>query len=110
MRKIIFSWLVTSSQVVLNDDAYSYLKAAEIFSDQGLKSTLGLYGWYGYSVVIAMADSILPTTLINSAHLFNALCFVLLTWFFITLVNEFSGTKESRNFRCNRDSLLSHYQ
>ncbi len=95
---IIFSWLVTSSQVVLNDDAYSYLKAAETFSDQGLKSTLGLYGWYGYSVVIALADSILPTTLINSAHLFNALCFALLTWFFITLVNEFSRTKEAAIF------------
>jgi len=95
---MLFSWIVIAGQVVLNDDAYSYLKAAELFAGQGLGATLGAYGWYGYSVIISLVDSILPTSLVNSAHIFNAMCFALLVWSFITLVSEFTPSREARFF------------
>ena len=95
---VFFSWIVIAGQVVLNDDAYSYLKAAELFASQGLGATLGAYGWYGYSVIISLVDSILPTSLVNSAHIFNTLCFALLVWSFITLVSEFTPSREARFF------------
>lgn len=95
---VLFSWVVIAGQAVLNDDAYSYLKAAELYASQGLGATLGAYGWYGYSVIISLVDSILPTSLVNSAHIFNTMCFALLVWSFITLVSEFTPSKEARCF------------
>lgn len=84
----VFSAWIIYSDPVLNDDAFNYLRAAEVFSAQGLDTVLDRYGWYAYSVLIALFDNILPGGLPASAYLINTLCYMLMTWAFIALSRE----------------------
>jgi len=93
-----FSIIVISSTPVPNDDAFSYLRAAELFSRQGLNATLVNYGWYWYSVLIACLESLLPIGLMNAAHLVNMLSLAVLVYAFITLVMEYSQSASVKVF------------
>jgi hypothetical protein len=88
---LLLSFLLTASNSQLNDDAFSYLRAAEIFQAKGLSSVLQDYGWYGYSVLVALADGVLPGSLASTAQVLNALCYLLLTYSFIALQREFGA-------------------
>lgn len=85
----LISLVTIADNPIPNDDAFSYLRAAELFRTQGLEAMLSAYGWYGYSVLIALVNGIFPIGLINSAHLLNMLAFALLTVTFISLVAEY---------------------
>jgi hypothetical protein len=87
----LFSLVVIAANPIPNDDAFSYLRAAELFSQQGLDATLAAYGWYGYSVLIAIASHVVSVDLVTSAHLVNTLAIALLVYAFITLVAEFNA-------------------
>jgi hypothetical protein len=89
----LFSLIVITGSPIPNDDAFSYIRAAELFNGQGLEAVLAAYGWYGYSVLISLVGKVLPIGLINSAHLLNMLSFALLVHAFITLATEFRQTK-----------------
>ena len=93
-----FSLIIIASSPIPNDDAFSYLRAAEIFSQQGLNSTLANYGWYWYSVLIACVGSLLPISLMNAAHLVNMLALAVLVYAFITLVMEFNQSTSVKLF------------
>ena len=80
-----------STNPLLNDDAYGYLRAAEIFNIAGIDAVLDSYGWYGYSILIALADLILPGSLLLAAHLLNTASFALLVFSFIKISCEFSS-------------------
>jgi hypothetical protein len=84
----LFSLIVIASHPIPNDDAFSYLKAADLYNQSGLEAMLSAYGWYGYSALIAFTDSFLPLDTLASAHLLNMLSCALLTWAFITLCAE----------------------
>lgn len=88
LLSLLFSLLLTLANSQLNDDAFSYLRAAERFQQDGLASVLQDYGWYGYSILIALADTVLPGGLLASAQVLNALCYLLLTGSFIALQRE----------------------
>ena len=81
---LLSAWAVISHPL-LNNDAFSYLRAAEIFNSSGMQPVLDEYGWYGYAVLIALADRLLPTDLLGSAYILNALAYILLTTSFIRL-------------------------
>lgn len=90
---VLFSLVVIAGSPIPNDDAFSYIKAAELFNAQGLDAALSTYGWYGYSVLISLTDSLLPLNMVNSAHLVNSLSFALLVYAFITLAMEYRQTR-----------------
>lgn len=90
---LLFSLLLTLSNTQLNDDAFTYMRAAERFQQDGIGAVLQDYGWYGYSILIALADGVLPGGLDTSAHVLNALCYALLTGVFIALQRE-SGANQ----------------
>jgi len=69
---LLFSLLVVAQNPVLNDDAYSYLRAAALFQQQGASAVFADYGWYSYSILIALADYVLPGGLLVAAHVLNA--------------------------------------
>ncbi len=94
----LFSLVVIATNPIPNDDAFSYLRAAELFSQQGLNATLSAYGWYGYSVLIAIVSHVVPGDLVTSAHLVNTLAFALLIYAFITLVAEFDASPRVQVF------------
>jgi hypothetical protein len=82
---VLFSVWTIVQQPLLNNDAFSYLRAAEIFNSNGLRQVLQEYSWNGYSVVIALVEKILPFGLLGTAYLLNTLSYVLLTVSFIRL-------------------------
>jgi hypothetical protein len=94
----LFSLIVIVGSPIPNDDAFSYIRAAELFNSQGLEAVLTSYGWYGYSVLISLVGKILPIGLISSAHLLNMLSFALLVYAFITLASEFRQTETVKIF------------
>jgi len=73
---------------LLNDDAYGYLHAAELFQTQGLHTVLDLYGWYAYSILIAVGDAVLPGGLLSSAHYLNAFSNALMAAAFVRLASQ----------------------
>ncbi len=70
----VFSLWSIVQNPVLNDDAYQYLRAAELFKNDG---------WFNYSILIALFNKVLPFNLLVSAHIFNLLLLTLLTTTFI---------------------------
>lgn len=83
---------------LLNDDAYGYLRAAELFNAEGAGAVLDQYGWYGYSILIALLDRVLPGDLLVSAQVLNSACQTLLVYTFITLVRECQGSVRTQWF------------
>lgn len=85
----LFSIIAILSNPVLNQDAYGYLRAAQLFNETGARAVLDNYGWYGYSILIALFDRVLPGGLLQAAHMFNAATYALLVYVFIDLSLEF---------------------
>lgn len=78
---------------VLNSDAFYFLRAAELITQQGLTATLGDYGWHsGYALIVALIDRVLPVDAVTAAYLLNFLCYAVLVWSFITLSMTFRNT------------------
>jgi hypothetical protein len=93
---VALSIYVVGRNPLLNDDAYGYLHAAQLFQQEGLRTVLDLYGWYGYSILIALIDPVIPGDMLQSAHWFNALCYVLLTSAFIRLAAQLHPAPTTR--------------
>lgn len=98
LLSFLFSALVILQHPLLNDDAYSYLHAAQTFNTSGALAVLESYGWYSYSILIALLDRVLPGDLITAAHLLNTACHALLTWVFILLSAELRASRRVQIF------------
>ncbi len=90
----LLSWLNILSNPVMNNDAFGYLRAAELFIESGIEPVLSEYGWYAYSILIAFVHQTLPLSLVNSAHLLNMIFHGILVYSFITLVAEYRASKQ----------------
>ncbi len=69
----------------LNDDAFLYLRTAELFLSDGVAAAFSHYSWASYSVLIGLV-SLLGLPLISAAFLINSGFFALLTYAFISVV------------------------
>ncbi|MES2625340.1 MAG: hypothetical protein V4628_08680 [Pseudomonadota bacterium] len=94
----LFSFYSIIANPVLNNDAYGYLRAAEIFNAEGIRPVLDHYGWYGYSILIALADRVLPGDLVASAHILNTLSYALLVFTFVKICAEYRPTRRVEFF------------
>jgi hypothetical protein len=94
----VFSIFSISTNPLLNDDAYGYLRAAEIFNTDGIRPVLDQYGWYGYSILIALADRVLPGELVASAHILNTLAYALVVFAFIKICSESQASRRIELF------------
>lgn len=77
------------SVTVPNDDAFVYIRTAQIFLDEGIEAAFAHYAWAGYPVLLGLVSSLGPG-LIASAYLLNALFFALLAFAFVSICREFS--------------------
>ncbi len=77
------------SVTVPNDDAFVYIRTAQIFLDEGIEAAFGHYAWAGYPVLLGLVGSLGPG-LLASAYLLNALFFALLAFAFVSICREFS--------------------
>ena len=73
VTSLLFTLLVVWQHPVLNDDAYGYLRAAALFQTDGPSTVFADYGWYSYSILIGVADYLLPGDLLAAARVLNAL-------------------------------------
>lgn len=76
-----------------NDDAYKYIRTAEIFLDQGFAAAFQYYSWASYAILIGLTSK-LGIELFTAAHLINALFFAVLTYAFISIVREINPTPD----------------
>ncbi len=91
---LLFSLLVIVQQPVLNDDAYSYMRAAALFQHEGASAAFAEYGWYSYSILIALCDYVVPGGLIAAAHLLNAVLQCVLVLAFMRSSAALSGERQ----------------
>lgn len=85
----LFAWAMA---VLPNDDAYVYVRTAEIYLQDGLAAAFEHYGWAGYSILIGELSRT-GLGLFESATLINALLFALLVYAFVSLVALLDGSR-----------------
>lgn len=70
-----------------NDDAYTYIRTAELIHSEGITAAFQHYSWASYSTLIYLV-SLLGTDLFTSAYIVNGLFYALLVFAFISIVKE----------------------
>ena len=74
-----------------NDDAYAYIRTADIALNEGINAAIQHYAWVSYSLTIA-AISLLGFDLFASAYLINSLFYALLVYSFLSIVRLIDNT------------------
>ena len=82
---LLVSVLGMLSNSLPNDDAYAYIRTADIALNEGLAAAVQHYAWVSYSLLIA-AISLLGFDLFTSAYLINSLFYALLVYSFLSIV------------------------
>lgn len=77
---------------VPNDDAFVYVRTAEIFQQDGIAAAFYHFPWAGYSVLIGLTAAA-GLELFTAAYLLNGLFFAILTYAFISICREFSDDR-----------------
>ena len=89
---LLVSFFIILNPGLPNDDAYTYIRIAEITLSDGVGAAIEYYPWAGYSLLIALISK-LGVDLTMSAHLINACFFSVLVYSFISIVNLVSSSK-----------------
>ena len=74
-----------------NDDAYAYIRTADIALNEGITAAIQHNAWVSYSLTIA-AISLLVFDLFASAYLINSLFYALLVYSFLSIVRLIDST------------------
>ena len=77
-----------------NDDAYTYIRTADIFVQEGTVAAIAHYTWAGYSILIGMV-SMLGLPLFTAAYIINALFYALLAFSFVSIVRKFDNSSRT---------------
>ena len=78
----------------LNDDAFLYIRTAEIYLRDGLGAAYGHYSWASYSVLIGTLSQT-GLGIIQAAYLLNSLFFALLTFGFVSVVKTIDSSNSA---------------
>ncbi|MCB1648962.1 MAG: hypothetical protein KDI25_05435 [Pseudomonadales bacterium] len=72
-----------------NADAFEYVRIAHVSIDEGIAAAFALYPSATYPVLMGIVHRLTGFDLFTAGHVVNALCFALLVFSFITLVQQF---------------------
>lgn len=75
-----------------NDDAFTYIRTADIFLNDGLAAAFQYYSWASYAVLIGLTSKI-GLGLFPAAHLINALFYAMLVFAFVSIVKEMHSSR-----------------
>ncbi len=89
---LLVSCFTILNQGLPNDDAYSYIRIAEIALNEGVSASWQYYSWASYSLLIAFVSK-LGTDLITAAHIVNAFFLSLLVYSYISIVSFLNTSK-----------------
>ena len=93
---LLVSFFTLLSPGLPNDDAYAYIRTAEIALNDGIDAAIQYYSWAGYSLLIAFVSKA-GIDLFTAAQLINAFFLSLLVYSFISIVNCFNDSKTASN-------------
>ncbi len=77
-----------------NDDAYTYIRTADIFVQDGIAAAITHYTWASYSILIGLV-SMTGLPLLTAAYIINALFYALLVFSFISIVRKFDESRRT---------------
>ncbi len=97
MTSLVISGFTLFFVELPNDDAYVYVRTAQIFLDEGAAAAFAHYGWAGYSILIGMVSQ-LGIPLFSAAYLINAALFALLVYTFVSLAMKLSDDPRIAQF------------
>ena len=83
---VLSAWAIINSSLP-NDDAYVYMRTAEVFADQGLAAAYEHYPWASYSVLIGLFHG-LGFEVLQAAYVLNTIFFAIITFAFVSLASE----------------------
>ncbi len=89
---LLISCFTTLNPSLPNDDAYSYIRIAEIALNEGIYASWQYYSWATYSLLIAFVGK-LGIDLITAAHIVNAFFLSLLVYSYISIVSLLDTSK-----------------
>ena len=89
---LLVSFFTLLNPSLPNDDAYAYIRTAEIALSDGINAAIQYYSWAGYSLLIAFVSKA-GIGLLTAAQLINAFFLSLLVYSFISIVNCFNNSK-----------------
>lgn len=75
-----------------NDDAYTYIKTAEIFLNEGFSAAYQHYEWATYSILMGLV-ALLGIDLFSAGLLVNALLYAILVYCFVSIIKEIADSK-----------------
>lgn len=78
---------------VPNTDAFTYIRAADIFLQDGLGAAVAFYPWATYSLLIGLLHSFTGLELLLAAQILNTAFFALIAYAFISLVQEIDNSR-----------------
>lgn len=93
LSSLLMSLVAAMLGLLPNNDAYTYLRTAEIVLEDGLAAAYVHYPWATYSVLMAGIQHLPGIDLFAAAQLLNAVLYVLLTVSFISIVQEADSSK-----------------
>lgn len=89
---LFISFLMRVFPASLNDDAYVYIRTAEIFLDQGFEAAVTHYSWPIFSILIAVVGKT-GIGLFSSAFLISGVFFALLTFVLLSVIKEIDSDR-----------------
>ena len=93
---VLASLLITIFTIAVpdtpNDDAYTYIRTAEIFLADGPGASFQHYEWAGYPVLIALTSQ-LGFSLFTAAYMINGLFYALLIYAYLSIVRLMDGSR-----------------
>lgn len=89
---LLVSFLIFFLEHTPNDDAYAYIRTAEIALASGISAATQHYAWASYSLLIALV-SMLGFDLLISAYLINSIFFAVLIYSFLSIVRLIDDSK-----------------
>lgn len=95
----IISLLFTALALKLNNpielDSLLYIKAAEIFQQQGYMAAAQIYSWPFFSILLAYTQQLLSISYAQAGYLINAILQILIAINFVRLIQLLGGDKKT---------------
>jgi len=82
---LLLSLFAILTSDIPNDDAYTYIRTADIFLEQGLGAATEHYTWVGYSFLIGIVSK-LGLPLFAAAYVLNSILYALIVYSFTSIV------------------------
>ena len=92
IASLLLSGLSALNASLPNDDAYTYLRTAEIFLNDGIGAAISHYTWAGYPILIGIT-SLTGLSLLQAAYTLNAMFYGLLVFSYISIVRQIDNSK-----------------